>query len=587
MARISLRDFLRFRNTILPSKPCFPSNPFRSSSSFNAPKSIFQSSTSSPSHQFLALLDASQSVIQISQIHAHLIASGQFNSFWARKILKLYWDFGDLDYSILIFGFIDSPGTYCVNTVIKAYSASSVPNKAVGFYFELLNDGFSPNSHSFVPIVSACAKMGCVDSGLKCHGQVVKNGVEYVLPVQNSLIHMYSCCGHVELAWKVFDEMPMRDLVSWNSIVDGYARVGNLDVAHMMFDKMPGRNVTSWNIMMSGYLRGGVPGCVLKLFREMRKKGLRGSDTTMVNVLTACSRSARLKEGRSVHGFLIKTLLKFNIYLDTALIDMYSKCQRVKVASRVFGRMEKKNLVSWNAIILGHSIHGNPEDGIKLFNEMVGRTIANDRKSNSSKSLMAGEVRGGVLPDEYTFVGVLCACARAKLLEEGKEYFQKMVFLYGIKPNFTHYWCLANIFSSVGLAPQAEEIIRKIPENVVDVESESYIWANLLSSGRFQGDVSLGEQIAKSLIESEPQNLSYYRLLLNVYAVAGRWEEVAKVKEMMKGEVSGRMAGCNLVDLKEIVHNLKVGETWKVHKAEGNVMLAGMAQKLKAIDAGT
>ena len=80
--------------------------------------------------------------------------------------------------------------------------------------------GFFPNSYTFVPLVASCAKMGCIGSGKECHAQATKNGVDSVLPVQNSLIHMYACCGDVQLARVLFDGMLSRDLVSRNSIID-------------------------------------------------------------------------------------------------------------------------------------------------------------------------------------------------------------------------------------------------------------------------------------------------------------------------------------------------------------------------------
>ena len=251
------------------------------------------------------------------------------------------------------------------------------------------------------------------------------------------------------------------------------------------------------------------------------------------------------------------------------------------MASRVFDNMAEKNLVCWNAMILGHCIHGNPVDGINLYEKMVGKRRLKEGESNSYKSLRLDQDQGEMLPDAVTFIGVLCACARARLLEEGRGYFHEMIDIFRIKPNFAHYWCMANIFVSVELIQSAEEIIRNIPQHILDESSDSLIWANLLSSCRFKGDVSFGEQIAKSLIDKEPQNLSYYRLLLNVHAAAGRWKDVARVKGMVKEKIVGRMPGCNLVDLKEIVHNLRVGEHWKEHKAESNITLADLAQKLR------
>ena len=100
--------------------------------------------------------------------------------------------------------------------------------------------GFFPNSYTFVPLVASCAKMGCIDSGKECHAQATKNGVDSVLPVQNSLIHMYVCCGGVQLARVLFDGMLSRDLVSWNSIINGHMMVGELIVETSVEERIGG-----------------------------------------------------------------------------------------------------------------------------------------------------------------------------------------------------------------------------------------------------------------------------------------------------------------------------------------------------------
>lgn len=570
-----MRELARFRSYILAqptSKTNLYPSPFCSSS---APER-----TATSLYQRRSILETCQNVRHLFQIQAHFIASGIFrNPFWAGRILQWSSDFGDIDYTVLIFRYIYYPDRLCVNTVIEAYSNSSVPFQAVVFYFEWLRNGLLPNSYTLVPLVRSCAKMASVKSGQKCHGQAFKNGVDSILPVQNALIHMYGCCGEVGFASKVFAEMSKRDMVSWNSIVDGYCRVGNLGSAHNLFDRMPERNHISWNIMINGYLKGGNPGCGLKLFREMVKTGLRGSDTTMVTMLTACGRSARLREGMSVHGSVTRMLWRSSIVIDTALIYMYSRCKRVDVACRVFERMATKNLVCWNAMILGHCLHGNPQKGLDLFGEMLFRTRSkHGEEANINESVSPDECHEGIIPDEITFIGVLCACARAGLLAEGRNYFSQMIKVFTIKPNFAHYWCMANLYASRGLIQQAEEIVRNMP--VDDKSSESLFFANLLCSCRFLGGVSLGEQIAKSLIELDPQKPSYYQLLLNVYAVAGQWEDVARVKEMMKDRrVVGRLPGCNLVDLKEIVHEMKVGDYWREGMEEVSMMMGELAKK--------
>ncbi|KAJ9146933.1 hypothetical protein P3X46_029146 [Hevea brasiliensis] len=565
MARISMRDLfrIRLRNTSLsqhrppvlapPKQNYLFSAPYSSSFPYikDRPNSIY--------HPSVELLKSCQNTRHLFQVQSQLITRGLF-PFWSSRLLKHYSDFGNIDYTILVFRYIDSLRTFCVNNVIKAYSLSSIPQQAVVFYFEMLQIGFSPNSYTYVSLIGSCAKIGCAQSGQKCHGQALINGVDRILPVQNSLIHFYSCCGLVEFARKVFDEMTQRDSVSWNSIINLYAGIGELGVAHDIFDVMIERNVISWNTMINGYLKGNNPGCALMLFRKMMNSGLRGNDRTIVGVLSACGKSARLKEGRSVHGFLIRTSLKLTIILDTSLIDMYSKCQKVELARRIFDSMLHKNLICWNAMILGHCIHGNPEDGLNLFAEMI-----------------SGD--GEAIPDEVTYIGLLCACARAGLLTEGRNFFSQMMHKYSLKPNFAHYWCMANLYAGVGLVQEAENILRNIAEGDENVLSESLVWANLLSLCRFQANATFGERIAKCLINMEPWNFSHYRLLLNVYAVAGKWNDVAGVKEMVKGRRMRRMPGCNLVDLKEIVHNYRVGHCLQEGIEEINMMIDEVAER--------
>lgn len=163
--------------------------------------------------------------------------------------------------------------------------------------------------------------------------------------------------------------------------------------------------------------------------------------------------------------------------------------------------------------------------------------------------------KGKVRPDEVTFIGVLCACVRARLLSEGKKYFDQMSSMYKLTPTFAHYWCMANLYGSVGLVQEAEEVLKSMPG-----ELESIVWSRLLGLCRFQGDVELGERIAKRLIELEPYNHSRYALLWNVYAAAGKWEDVAKVKVMMMERGLRATHGNSLVNLNELVHEFKVGD---------------------------
>ncbi|XP_039069673.1 pentatricopeptide repeat-containing protein At3g51320-like [Hibiscus syriacus] len=287
------------------------------------------------------------------------------------------------------------------------------------------------NIDYIVSIFRCIEDPGCYKTARKCHGQAIKFGVLDNLPVQNCLIHMYGCCGILEFSKKVFLEMSQKDIASWNSFINACVKVWNMGLAHNLFDGMPEKNVISWNIMIKGYLKAGNSGCALKLFRQMVELGFMGNEKIVAIVLSACSKSARLKEGRSVRGFLIKDDMKSNIIIDTALVNLYCNCQKVGLARRMFDKITNRSRVCWNAMILGHCIHGNPEDDLKLLADMVdGCTVRGE---------------AGISPD-ISFVGVLSA--RAGLVTEGRNYFSQMINRFGIKLNFAHYWCMANLYVS-------------------------------------------------------------------------------------------------------------------------------------------
>ncbi|KAK8716828.1 hypothetical protein V6N13_044125 [Hibiscus sabdariffa] len=305
---MSIRELLRFRYTVFAN----PTLLFSSSKPNHRFPSPF-CSTEFKSHTFprpttLSILDSCQDINKLFQIQAHLITSGLFqNPFWLDRVLMHSSKLGNIDYTVSIFRCVEDPGTFLVNSVIKACCFSSFPHQVVILYFQMRTHGcFVPNSYTFVPLLSSCSKTGSSKSARKCHGQAIKFGVVNNLPVQNCLIHMYGCCGVLEFAKEVFVEISQKDIASWNSFIDACVKVWNLGLAHNLFDRMPEKNVISWNIMINGYLKAGNPGCALKLFRQIVEFGFTGNEKTVASVLSACSKSARLKEGRSVHGFLIE-----------------------------------------------------------------------------------------------------------------------------------------------------------------------------------------------------------------------------------------------------------------------------------------
>uniref|UniRef100_A0A0E0DKX2 F-box domain-containing protein n=1 Tax=Oryza meridionalis TaxID=40149 RepID=A0A0E0DKX2_9ORYZ len=375
-------------------------------------------------------------------------------------------------------------------------------------------------------------------SALALHAQLLRRGLLFSPPLHaaNALLHFYAAATLLPCARNLFDEMPFRDVASYNTMMTAYAgAVDGIDAARHLFDGMLLRNVVSWNIMINGYVKVKRPKQALEVVRWMAEIGVRGTAVAMVGAATACARLGRLGAGKEVHCAYLRRFEECNLLFSTALVDMYGKCRNVDAARKVFDRLSFRNIVCWNAMIIGHCVYGEPGDGIRLFHDMIGQ-----------------DDQHGLLPDEVTFIGVLCACTRLALLDDGKAYFEQMSTMYNIKPTFAHYWCMANLYASVGLLEEAEGLLTSMPE-----ELKAHALGGLLGLCRFRGEWELGERIVLRLIELEPSNSVHYALLCNVYASAGKWEDVHRVKAIIKERDEKLSPGHRLVNLNEILHQFR------------------------------
>ncbi|KAM3405990.1 hypothetical protein ACQJBY_000187 [Aegilops geniculata] len=428
-----------------------------------------------------------------------------------------------------------------------------------------------PDAFAFPPLLSAAASARSprshLPAALALHAQLLRRGLLFAPPphAANALLHFYGAAGSLPAARHLFDEMPYRDIASHNTMMTAHAASlgGGVDAARQLFDGMLLRNVVSWNVMINGYVKVKRPEQALEVVRWMAGVGVRGTATTMVGAATACARLGRLGSGREVHCAYLRRFKEDNLLFWTSLVDMYGKCRRVAAARKVFDRLNARNVVCWNAMIIGHCVYGEPGDGIELFHQMIGRG-----KNGSDDQRV-------LRPDEVTFIGVLCACTRLGLLDAGKVYFNQMTTTYSLRPTFAHYWCMANLYGSVGLLEEAEGLLKSVPE-----ELKARALGGLLGLCRFRGEWELGERIALRLIELEPSNCAHYALLCSVYASAGRWEDAHRVKAIIK-ESDGRFSpGHRLVDLNEIASEFKIRER-QPENQEIYVILDDLVSKLQ------
>ncbi|KAJ6892913.1 pentatricopeptide repeat-containing protein [Populus alba x Populus x berolinensis] len=339
---------------------------------------------------------------------------------------------------------------------------------------------------------------------------------------------MYAKMGLVSVASQVFDEVQERNVVMYNTMITGLLRCGMVKDSKRLFHGMKERDSISWTTMITGLIQNGLEAEAMDLFRDMRQEGMAMDQYTFGSVLTACGGLMALKEGKEIHTLIIRSGYNHNVFVGSALVDMYCKCGSIEDSNQLFDEMSFRDEVSWTALVSGYAQFGKANETIDLFEKMLVQ---------------------GLKPDAVTFIAVLSACSRAGLVERGQQYFESMLKDHGIIPFSDHYTCMIDLFGRAGRLEEAKNFINKMP-----FSPDSIGWATLLSSCRLYGNEEIGKWAAESLLELDPQNPAGYILLSSIYAAKGKWSNVAQLRRGMREKGARKEPGFSWIKYKSKVY---------------------------------
>ncbi|RZC60315.1 hypothetical protein C5167_022094 [Papaver somniferum] len=346
-------------------------------------------------------------------------------------------------------------------------------------------------------------------------------------------------------ARKLFDQMEKRDELSWMNMITGYVRNGEIESARELFDGM-NENLQALEMFKRMHLEGieldeftytsnGYGEDALKLFDRMRTEGLAPCDYLFAGAITACASLGALEHGWQLHAQLIQLGFNSSLSAGNALITMYARCGVVEAAHVVFRTMPYIDSVSWNSMITALGQHGHGLQALKVFDLMLQENIK---------------------PDHITFLIVLTACSHSGLVKEGCEYFESMDNVYGITPDEDHYARFIDLLCRAGKISKANDLIQNLP-----FKPGAPIWETLLNGCRIHGNMEVGIQAADQLFQLTPQHDGTYILLANMYADAGRREDMAKVRMMMRERGVKKEPGCSWLEVANKVHVFLVDDT--------------------------
>ncbi|KAI5650287.1 hypothetical protein M9H77_36292 [Catharanthus roseus] len=406
----------------------------------------------------------------------------------------------------------------------SAIRNASSSQGAMRIYIQMQRQGVPYESFSILFAIRACTDAYNLPIIRHFHAHIVKLGFSNHVYVATSLLNAY-IASSIGDAWSLFDEMPERNIVSWNTMITGFSRCGLVGKARKVFDEMPSRDLSSWSAMISGYFSNRLWDEGLLLFQEMLMiEGLKPDQVTIGSGLADCGRmgSIGLVVGKSIHGYVIKNRWELNVELGTCLVDMYAKCGVLKSACLVFDMMKERNVVAWTALICGFAQRSSGKEALQIFEMM--------RKS-------------GVGPNQLTFTGVLSACAQEGLVEDGRAYFRLME-VYGLTPTIQHYGCMVDLFGKAGLLGEAFDVTRTMP-----MDPNVVIWGSFLTSCKLHKQFQMAERVIDHVLRTiRPENDGgVYTLISDLYVLSGKWSDAERIRALMLNQKVKKARGSSFI----------------------------------------
>ncbi|KAK1429636.1 hypothetical protein QVD17_11850 [Tagetes erecta] len=409
--------------------------------------------------------------------------------------------------------------------IISGYVRHGYPNDGLLLCRTMLKDyNVKCNKFTVCSALAASAATQSLAIGKEIHGHIVRTGID-------------------------------SDAIVWSALSDMYGKCGSLDEARHVFDKTSDKDVVTWTAMIDRYFKHARTEEGFVLFSELLKTGNKPNEFTFAGILNVCAVYNLECLGRQVHGYMARIGFNQSSFAASALIHMYCRCGNLEIADRVFKWIPKPDLASWTSLINGYAQNGQPEESLKLFESLL---------------------ESGTKPDHITFVGVLSACTHSGLVDKGLEYFNSIKEKHGLAYTVDHYACVVDLLSRSGRFSEAEDIIKKMP-----MKPDKFLWASLLAGCKTHGNLDLAKRAAEALFKIEPENAATYVTLSNIYAAAGKWADVAKVRNLMDVNKVVKKPGRSWTEIKRKVYTFLMGDTSNPRLSEIHELLEELQKKIR------
>ncbi|MCO5567667.1 hypothetical protein L7F22_021361 [Adiantum nelumboides] len=470
-------------------------------------------------------------------IHIHLCAVPP-SIMLENALINMYGKSGSLHDAQSTLMHLPTQNIFSWTAIITAYVKENKDHEAVELFKKMRSKGITPDKYVVITVLKACAGMEALQQGRCIHGDALVCNVELDCFLCSALVDMYAKCKSILDAQHLFENMRIRDVISWNAMISGYTQQGPEKEAILLFENMQRLVVNPSEVTYAFVIkacarsadieygkrvhrscasrngrRGSSPlqgnaavqldpkwgyffigGCVQQglyekanfLFAKMHQMSIEPDGITFVRIVKASAGPLALEKARRLHAYIVERALDCDVFIGSTLVDMYAKCGSIKDARLVFTSIQVHDTVAWTTLLTAYVQQGLDEEDVMLFDSMVCRKVC---------------------PSETTFTVILKACSNLTILEWGRLLVNE-IFEKGYELSLVLRSALLDMYSKCGNLKDAEYLFEKTcPRDVI-------AWTTMIAGYTLQGcgkeALGLFEQMRK---EEQPNEVTFIGVL--------------------------------------------------------------------------
>mgnify|MGYP000518232149 CR=1 FL=1 len=512
-----------------------------------------------------------RNVVQGRRIHDLIVKSMyELDVYIINTLVDMYSKCGSLEDARLVFEELPDPDDVAWCTMITGYTENGLGHEALNAYKEMKKErkGMRPSAATLYAVSKACTIINDLEQGMLIHDEIQGTDMESDLLVRTGLIEMYSKCGRLDEASRLFDDSLVYDHVLWEAMITQYIQHGNNQKA-------------------------------IEIFEGLSQEGLQPRIETYTTLLKACG-NGDFHIGWLIHDRMVRNGHKLEHIVAGALVNMYAKRGNLDEARNIFDSLHDRTVMSWGGMIAGYAQQGFDVTALGLFSNMLKDGMKPDKATLSciltscanlgalkegqkvheliledtyesdlivTSSLLDmyskcgslneackvfdsaayrdvvswgaviasctqhGDLdlafwyltdmkQWGLKPSNIIFTSMLTACCSTGVLEEGYKVFKLMTETYEIVPDKEHYSCIIDLLSRAGYLHDGLALLSSIP-----TEPDTIMWTSLLTGCKIYGNVEMGNECYKKLLqEVNPKDMSAHVLMSQIWSDACGYE---------------------------------------------------------------